>query len=97
MAAIAASNKIAGIAKGQTLTVNSQQGVLAGAMDAFGYPPSVTAVSTGTTSIGVSGGLATVHGACGTPVMHADGSGWAGVPRSFNGSVRLTGKHPKNL
>jgi hypothetical protein len=47
MVAISASNKVAGVAEGQTFTVNSQHGVVAGNKDAFGSPLSVTAVSTG--------------------------------------------------
>src|SRR5258708_1199360 len=74
MATITASNKVAGVTKGQTLTVDSQHGVLAGDKDSFGYALSVTAVSVGAVSVGVSGGLATIQGAYGTLAMHTDGS-----------------------
>jgi VCBS repeat-containing protein len=74
MAAITVSNKVAGITEGQTLTVSSQHGVLVGDKDAFGYPLSVAGVSAGATTVGVSGGLATIAGTYGTLAMHADGS-----------------------
>jgi VCBS repeat-containing protein len=74
MVTIAASNKIAGLTEGQTLTVNSQDGVLAGDTDSFGYPLSVTRVSTTATSVAVSGGSVSIQGIYGILDMHADGS-----------------------
>jgi VCBS repeat-containing protein len=74
MATITVSNQVAGIIEGQTLTVNGQHGALVGDKDAFGYPFGVASVSSGTTSVGVSGGSVTITGVYGTLTMHADGS-----------------------
>jgi hypothetical protein len=67
MVAITASNKVTGVAEGQTLTVSSQHGVLAADTDAFGYPLSFTAVSTGRARLAptIQGGYGTLMMACG--------------------------------
>src|SRR5215470_11205833 len=74
MTVITASRKVAGVTEGQTLTLNSQHGVLAGDKDSSGFLLSVTAVSTVTNSVAVSGGSASIQGIYGTLIMHADGS-----------------------
>jgi len=68
MTSISASNKVAGVTEGQSLTLNSRHGVLAGDTDSS-HSLSVTAVSAGGGTIGVASGSATIQGAYGTLVM----------------------------
>jgi hypothetical protein len=76
MAAITASDKVVGLAAGQTFTVNSQHGVLAGDNDAFGYERHRCQQSRLAFR-----GLGDRLGRYGTLMMHIDGKGWTGVPR----------------
>jgi VCBS repeat-containing protein len=75
MSTLNLSPAVDGLIEGQTLAVNAQQGVLANDQDPYGsYALSVTAVASGSSTTGLSGGSATIKGAYGTLTIHADGS-----------------------